>query len=350
MQDQGFLRRRGGAFIMGVVSGLFVAAGIGLGVAQAAQAAQPNPLAKLIEAAQKEGSVMWYESSPDDQFAKVQAAFEKRYPKIKLEQTRLRGGEVGTRIIAESQANAPTGDVGTTGLDILIALDQRGLLHKPNWAELGIPKNLIATPYAVTGMASTYCIIYNTKLVSEADAPKKWDDLLSPKWKGKIGLWNKSTALAFLQPAWGEEKTLQYTKKLAEQQPVMFQSTFNVNDAVASGEILVAITNYHTVIPSQRKGAPVKIVFAEVTPYEAICTSLPVKGSHPNAAKLFTAWLLSVEGAMAYESATFRGNPFIAGTETHKVLTGKKLATFAPDQSKYFADLVVKIEKSLMGR
>jgi iron(III) transport system substrate-binding protein len=199
-------------------------------------------------------------------------------------------------------------------------------------------------------MASIYCVLYNTKLVSEVDAPKKWDDLLLPKWKGKIGLWNKSTALAFLQPAWGEEKTIQFTRKLAEQQPVMYQSTFNVNDAVASGEILVAITNYHTVIPSQLKGAPVKIVFAEVTPYEAICTSLPTKGSHPNAAKLFTAWLLSAEGASAYEQATFRGNPFIPGTDTHKVLSGKKLATFAPDQSKYFADLVVRIEKILMGR
>ena len=346
MAGHGFLRVKRGAFILGVMAFVWV---FQVGV-NAAEAAAAGALDKVLEAAQKEGSVMWYESSPDDQFAKVEAAFNKRYPKIKLEQTRLRGAEVGTRIIAESQANAPTGDVGTTGLDILSALDARGLLQKPNWAELGIPENLIATPYAVIGMASTYCLLYNTKLVSEADAPKKWEDLLLPKWKGKIGLWNKSTALAFLQPVWGEDKTLQFTKKLAEQQPVMYQSTFNVNDAIASGEILVAITNYHTVIPSRDKGAPVKIVFAEVTPYEAICTSLPTKGTHPNAAKLFTAWLLSAEGAMAYEKATFRGNPFIAGTETYKLLSGKKLSTFPPDQSKYFADLCVKIEKILMGR
>jgi hypothetical protein len=53
---------------------------------------------------------------------------------------------------------------------------------------------------------------------------------------------------------------------------------------------------------------------------------------------------------MAYEKATFRGNPFIAGTETYKLLSGKKLSTFPPEQSKYFADLCVKIEKILMGR
>jgi len=169
-------------------------------------------LEKLQKAAYEEGKMMWYESSPEGQFAKVEAAFNKRYPKIKLEQVRLRGGDVGTRIIAESQADAPTADVAATGLDILIGLDERGLLTRANWADLGIAQNLLATPYALRSMAVTYCISYNTNLVSEADAPKNWEDVLNPKWKGKVGIWQKPSALALLTPAWGEERIIEFTK------------------------------------------------------------------------------------------------------------------------------------------
>jgi iron(III) transport system substrate-binding protein len=315
-----------------------------------AWAAAAGGLDSIIAAANKEGKLMWYESSPDDQFAKVEAAFNKRYPKIKLEQTRLRGAEVGTRIIAESQANAPTADVGTTGLDILIALNDRGLLAKPNWTEFGIPGSLIATPYATITRASIYIFSYNTKLVSEAEAPKKWEDMLLPKWKGKIGLWQKNTALAFLQPVWGEEKTIDYTKKLADQKPVLYQSNMNLNDAMAAGEILVSITNYHSVFPTIERGGPVKIVFPEFIPYEAICSSIPAKSPSPNAAKVFLNWLSSFEGSTAYERATYSGNPWITGTETYKVLNGKKLSSFKPEQTQYFADLVVRIEKIITGR
>ncbi len=307
-------------------------------------------LEKIKEAAHKEGGLMWYESSPEGQFNKVAIAFNKRYPKIKLEQVRLRGADIGTRIIAESQANAPTADVGTSGLEILLPLDERGLLMRSNWTELGIPQKLIAAPYALISMASIYCMNYNTQLVSEAEAPKKWEDLLNPKWKGKIGLWQKPSALALLAPVWGEERTLGFAKKLAEQKPVFYQSSFPLNDAVAAGEISVGITIYHTLSAALAKGAPLKLVFADPTPYEPLCSAIPVKSSHPNAAKLFVAWLLSLEGSAAYERATFRGNPWIEGTEAHKLLSGKKLSSFAPEQSKDFADIAKKLERILVAR
>jgi iron(III) transport system substrate-binding protein len=322
-----------------------------LGLGETVVLAAPEiTLEKVREAAYKEGELIWYESSPEGQIAKVVSAFNKRYPKIKFEHVRLRGADTGTRIIAESQANAPTADVGTTGLEILLPLDERGLLIRSNWTELGIPQKLIATPYALISMASIYCLNYNTSLVSEADAPKKWEDVLNPKWKGKIGIWQKPSAIALLAPAWGEERTLNFAKKLAEQKLVFYQSSFPLNDAVAAGEVSVGITIYHTTTAALEKGAPLKLVFVDPTPYEPLCSAIPVKSLHPNAAKLFTAWLLSLEGAEAYERATYRGNPWITGTEAYKLLRGKKLSSFTAEQSKDFADISKKLERILVSR
>jgi iron(III) transport system substrate-binding protein len=305
---------------------------------------------KLQQLAQDEGEVVWYESSPESQFAVVAAAFHNRYPKVKLDQVRLRGGDTGTRIIAESQADAPTADVATTGLEILMAIDERGFLMKSNWKELGISPKLIATPYALISMASIYCLDYNTKLVSALDAPKNWEDLLQPKWKNKIGIWQKPSALALLTPAWGEAKVITFAQKLAEQNPVSFQSSFPLNDAVAAGEISVGVTIYHSAAAAVKKGAPLKLVFCDPTPYEPLCSAIPTKAKHPNAAKLFMSWLLSPEGAEAYERATDRGNPWIAGTEANKLLSGKNLSTFRPEQSEDFSSISKKLEKILLTR
>lgn len=346
--------KRGG-IISGIILGLVVYFALGysltntLTLEQSVAAAGPAPtLEKLQKAAYEEGKIVWYESSPESQFAKVEAAFNKRYPKIKLEQVRLRGADVGTRIIAESQADAPTADVATSGLDILIALDERRLLTKANWTDLGIARDLIATPYALRSMAVIYCISYNTNLVSEADAPKHWEDMLNPKWKGRIGIWEKPSALSLLTPAWGEKRVIEFTKKLAEQKPVVYQSSFPLNNALAAGEISVGIIIYHTAVPTIKKGGPIKLVFASPTPYEPLCSVIPLKGAHPNAAKLFIAWLHSFEGARAYEDATDRGNPWISGTETYEMLKGRKLSTFTPEQSKNFEIISNKIGNILM--
>ena len=343
--------------ISGIILGLGVYFALGFSLTNTltleqsvAVAGQEVTLEKLQKAAYEEGKMMWYESSPEGQFAKVEAAFNKRYPKIKLEQVRLRGADVATRIIAESQADAPTADVATSGLDILIGLDERGLLTRANWADLGIAKNLIAAPYGLRSMAVTYCINYNTNLVSEADAPKNWEDVLNPKWKGKVGLWQKPSGLALLTPAWGEERVIEFTKKLAEQKPVIYRSNFPLNNALAAGEISIGITIYHTAIPTIKKGAPIKLVFASPTPYEPLCSAIPSKSAHPNAAKLFISWFLSLEGAQAYEDATNRGNPWITGTKTYEMLKGRELSTFSPEQSKDFANIAKKIGKILLKR
>lgn len=335
-------------FLLVLAPGVFYTggSGAGQGLLQAAEV----DLDKLRQSAEKEGEVVWYESSPENEFAVVAAAFHKRYPKIKLDHLRLRAGDIATRTIAESQAGAPTADVATSGLEILMAIHDRGLLIKSDWKEIGIPPKLVATPYGLISMASIYCLGYNTKLVAEGDAPKSWEDLLEPKWKNRIGMWQKPSGIALLTPVWGAEKVLAFAQKLSAQNPKSFQSSFLLNDAMSAGEVSVGLTIYHSATGSIKKGAPLKVVFCDPTPYEPLCSAIPVKAKNPNAGKLFLTWLLSPEGAEVYERATNRGNPWIEGTEAHKLLVGKNLASFRPEQSEEFADISKKLEKILLTR
>ena len=305
-------------------------------------------LEALRNEAVKEGKIVWYESSPEDQIAKIQLVFNTRYPDIKLEHVRLRGADVGTRIIAESSADAPTADVVTTGLDILVDLNDRNLLAKQNWNDLGFGSDLISTPYALKSMVALYIIDYNSDIVSAKDAPATWNDLLDPKWKGKVGIWQKLSSIATLEPAWGKDKVLEFAKKFAAQNPVIYNSNYPLNNALAAGEISVAITNYHTVFPVLGKGAPVKMVFATPIPYEALCSSITTKAKNPKAAMLFMNWLHSTEGAKTYEHATHRGNPWIAGTETYEIIRGKELTAYSPEQNEEFKNMLKEIDNIIL--
>ena len=71
-----------------------------------------------------------------------------------------------------------------------------------------------------TSTDDNYFVVgYNTRLVSERDAPRDWEDLLLPKWRGQIGL-DPDNHLLFggLEQIWGREKALAYFRKLAQQQ------------------------------------------------------------------------------------------------------------------------------------
>src|SRR5512136_1726527 len=101
MEEKKGVQLKADHFILGVIMTMVSIFLLGVsfpvaphGQGNTAWAAAAGSLDPVIAAANKEGKLMWYESSPDDQFAKVEAAFSKQYPKIRLEQTRLRGAEV----------------------------------------------------------------------------------------------------------------------------------------------------------------------------------------------------------------------------------------------------------------
>lgn len=293
-----------------------------------------EPPQSLVDAAKKEDGLVWYESSTEEQVAKIFDAFQDKYPFVKnVEHVRLRASDVAARIAQEAQANAPTADVGTTDTASATQLYERQMLATPEWTKLGVPPELVPELYLVATAASVYVILYNTELVSEEEAPTSWEDLLDERWRGKIGTWVVPFAFVELVPVWGGDRTTEYVRQFAQQNPVTYESTFPLAQAVGAGEIPVGVGIYHATQPAIEAGAPIEIVVPRPTPVTMLYSFIPKDAANPNTAKLFISWLATEEGARAYEEATGRGNPLLPGTETAELVSDRTISDFPPSQA-----------------
>ncbi len=303
-------------------------------------------LDQLAAAAAKAGEIIWYESSPDDQAAKIVAAFEKRFPGLKLEHVRDTGGNsIGARIVQESQSGVRTGDIATTGSSIIQPLIARSLLRKVDWAADGLDAQMAPTPYGVRTTAVVYVILYNSSLVSAADAPKNWLDLLDPRWDGKIGIWVRGEGQGSLAAVWGDDKVIDYVKKMNARHPVLLKSTFPLAQQVAAGELLVGFSLYHSAQPPIRRGAPIKVVVPDPVPTQTLYSIIPAHAGNPTGGELLAVWLATPEGGKVYEDATDRGNPLLPNTKTHALLAGHTIAEHSPTEADKEAAIVERLNK-----
>ncbi len=145
---------------------------------------------------------------------------------------------------------------------------------------------------------------------AEAEEIRTYDDLLLPKWKGKIGLWDPRQGgaaagkWAFLWATKGEG----YLKKLTEQVGFIASDRKPITDALAKGSIALSIgPTYYSFVSYVKAGLPLKPLppIKEGT-YVSMGNGGPVaikNAPHPNAAKVFVNWLLSKEGQEIYSKA-----------------------------------------------
>ena len=296
--------------------------------------AHAQSLPQLATAAEKKPAVVWYESSPAEQGDKVIAAFNKRYPNVKVRQTRLVGGnELAVRTVQEMQARGYTGDVLTGGADHLWAIKERGYLESVDWAALNVPKTLTPSPHMMATTASVYVVSWNTRKVTDAEAPTTWAQVLDPKWTNRMGSWVRAAAFAQLAATQGPDTALKQLQSFIALKPMLFKSTFPLAQAVGSGEVDIGIGFYHSTLPPMNAGAPIKMRALDVVPMHIIYSGLSKNARNPEGAKVFLSWLASEEGALAYEEATGRGNPLITKTKTAQFIHGKKLSEFPPEKS-----------------
>jgi ABC-type Fe3+ transport system substrate-binding protein len=299
--------------------------------------ASATPLDDLVRSARRAGDVTWYENSPTDQADNVIAAFNKKYPDVKVKQVRIVGGsELAARSIQEIQGRGYTGDVLTGGADHIWQLNERGYLEKVDWAKYGVPKSVTPTPFAMATTASVYVISWNDKKVKEMEAPKTWAEVADPKWAGRTGSWVRASAFAQLASAWGVPKAQALLTSYVKLKPLLFKSTYSLAQALGSGEIDIGIGFYHSTVPRIESGAPIKYKVLDPVPMHTIYSGVSKNAKNPDGAKLLLAWLASDEGALAYEAATSRGNPLIAATKIGQLVKGKKLVEYPPDQAEAF--------------
>lgn len=285
-----------------------------LAVAHSAWAASFDPT--LEAAARREGSVVWYTGLIVNQIARpMAAAFEARFPGIHVQFSRASNTETTLKLLNEMRAHRIQADVFdvTSGIHLLMEAHIPAPYQPPAAAHYPA---VLKDPEGYWFGTNLYflTVAYNTNLVKAADAPKTWDDLLDPRWKGHMA-WTAELAAqgppGFIFNALstkGPDKGMAYLRRFAEQMPVSIASSPRaVLDQVISGEqwIGVMMYNHHAAI-SAAAGAPVAWVKMEPLVGLFSIMGITKDAPHPNAARLFEAYVLSAEG-----QAVFAANDYL---------------------------------------
>ena len=312
----------------------------------------PTPEAATVSAlavaSVAEDPAIWYDSSPDDQGRRVAAAFAERFPGASVRHVRLVGGlDIAARMVLEARAGGEAADVATLAAEQARGLYEREVLAEVDWASFDVPSDRTVTPYALATATAVFVLLYNPELVPEP--PSRWDELLDAEWAGRIGSWVSPHALVQLVPVWGESRTADYAARFAAQEPVLFRSTFSLAQSIASGDLAAGVGVWHAAKPLMESGAPVEVIRLSPTPVSTLYTVVASGASSPNTARLFAAWLASVEGAVAYEEATGRGSMLVPGTETAAFLQGGTPSEFPFEQVEVASHWMAQFGAELRG-
>jgi iron(III) transport system substrate-binding protein len=318
-----------------------------LALAAAPARAEPDP--KLVEAAVKEGAVVWYSGMIVNQIVRpIVEAFEAKYPGIKVQYSRASGNDNALKIINEARARRPLADM----FDALTALNP---LLDAKLVEVFRPAEAARYPadrkdpagYWSCPNIYYYTAAYNTKIVPASEAPQTYDDLLDPKWKGKIAWTYDLTAggppgfIHNILTLKGEEKGMAYLRELAKQQPAVIPAAQRVVlDKAIAGEYPIALMtlSYHSTI-SSAQGAPIQWLKMPPMVMTPNTISVVKNAPHPNAAKLLIEFILSRQG-----QEMMAANDYMPSDPDVKVKTPELL----PAVGK-FAETVVTPEISKAG-
>ncbi len=317
-----------------------------------AQQSESQGMKEVEDAARREGRFVWYDAIPAQQGAGVIAAFQKKYPEIKGEFIELSSTQRVARINQESNAGGPTADFFIDLPQIAMSLVAQGFARAVDWTRFGIQPSPDSTPnpYLLLTHATPTVFIYNSRKISDAEAPKTYEDTLNPKWKNRVGIWSIPYGPIQMIAAWGEEGVADYFKRFSAISPRLFANSHALADSVGAGEVDMGyFLPYNTVLPTIQKGAPVKIVWIEPVALGALYGVLPKYGANPNAGKLFLSWIASPDGAKAWEQHALRGNPYVQGTEMNQLLGSRNKSQLSADVMVRKADQLNTFSNKIIG-
>lgn len=341
-----------------------------LAVPIAYSAAASPDLQKAKQAAEAKGYI--FENSRDEIVAKakkegrlrvlstqrnlkpVSEAFKKKYPFIDLRAEEIQGTDTYQRMILEMKTGTARGwDANYLAADFydeylphqkkfdILGMAQHHVLQIPPEMVDPVNRNILAYT------SNTQVVAYNKKLISQDKVPGIWDDFLKPEFKGRKFLVDiRPSEVAALVPAWGLEKTLQYAKAIAAQNPVWIRGHSRVLAAMVAGEypmLLGANLNSTKAAMDKDKTGDLAYKIAEPIPlrigdHEAVFD----KAASPYAGLLWLEFVASPEAQKIIEG-DFEGSVFTAGTMAHQITRGKKSSLVAWDYAPKMQDIQKKV-------
>jgi len=258
----------------------------------------------LTENARKEGTVTFYAATNLRDTQEVVAGFNKRYPFIKVAFSSLGGPGVLNKVSTEYRAGAYHADVvNLTGTYVPELIDKKILARYRSPMLPFLRKGFVDPEGYWPGVyAIGYTIIYNVRRVSDKDIPKRYEDLLNPRWKDNMIMdMEAHDLLAGLIDLWGESKATAFLRRLASEQRVRFsrQSHSFMTQLVATGEHDLIVDGYvHNAISFREKAAPIDFVMMNPTLIRPPSTiAITSRSPHPHAAALLLDYHLSKEAS-----------------------------------------------------
>src|SRR6201989_443059 len=266
------------------------------------KAAAPEPVAitpALIEAAKKEGKVVLYSAMDLPVGEKLGKAFEAAYPGIEIQIERSGSERLFQRVAQEFASDIH-------GCDVINSSDAA---HFIPWKKSGWLLPFVSEDVAQyfpdnyrdpDGMFATSriwlsSIAYNANLVKPENAPRSFADLLDPKWAGKLVKGHPAYSGTIMTATYQLVRELgwDYLEKLSKQRVMQGKSSTDPPKKLSLGErAVMADGNEYGIVLLKEAGQPVEPVYpTEGTPPVSGPTGIFASAPHPNAAKLFQAWL-----------------------------------------------------------
>jgi ABC-type Fe3+ transport system substrate-binding protein len=178
--------------------------------------------------------------------------------------------------------------------------------------------------------------------------PKTWEDLLKPEWRGrKLAADIRPSEIAALVPAWGLEKTLDFARKVAAQQPVWTRGASRTLASVIAGEIPIMIgPNFGSVKKIQAKDRTGALQYVTLEPVPlrfGNAQAVLATSQHRHAALLWMEWLLSAEAQKITDETQFSSAVYVPGSLVEQELRGKKLSVVNWEHHQYMEQWIARV-------
>jgi iron(III) transport system substrate-binding protein len=253
-------------------------------------------MARLAEGAKKEGTLTLYTSVTVEDMAALTAAFEEKYG-VKVKVWRASAENVLQRAVVEARAGRYEVDAFELGGREMESLHREKILQEvktPALADL-LPQAIIPHHEWVGTRLNIITVAYNTNLIRKDDIPKRYEDLLDPKWKGRLGIEAEDYDwLATLAAEMGEEKTIKLFRDIVARNGISVRKGHTLlTNLVVAGEVPFALTVYGYLAEQlKNKGAPINWILLPPTVARATHVAVAKNAPHPNAAVLFFDFII----------------------------------------------------------
>jgi ABC-type Fe3+ transport system substrate-binding protein len=254
---------------------------------------------QILEGAKKEGEIVLYASMNIQEANAMISRFQEKYPFVKVKFNRTGSENLLTKIFAEARAKRSFADaVQTLGFSMHTLRKSQILGQYIPAEDAAYPKDFKEEGYWTTVYTNPYVVAYNTKLVSKDMLPHAWEDLLHPRWQGKMMIEpSKVDWFGGVLQLMGKEKGIKYMRELGKQSLMTRTGHDLIAQLVAAGEGYLDVDIPAPSVDRVRsRGAPIEWVAFPPAPASMIGIGITSQPVHPNAARLYVDFVLSHEG------------------------------------------------------